>query len=751
MLKKLPLIVVLAGILFCTACENPAMLSSDRKVLYSVRVFPEPAHGTLRLSDTQVTGGTYVAIYANPDPGYVLQGCLLQAAGGNPSPLNVTSSKATTPINTNTDITATFVPKAAGDFTVSVDPFIENGLVYSEFLSRVDGTLIKINIIPDDGFDLVDGSLTVTKVSGGTVPLSVGFPYSFTLPNEDVRIGAQFEKLSTAALAARAWKYLSIGQYDIAASLYEAAYQANKTNDELIFYSTLAKLGNILIDPNVRSLLGSLYIARIPSTLDDWVCDDVYWTGKRDTGIGDGEEWYTEYAATTYTPDKATLPKINSRISGFVTPFGDFTLAQQLGRKGDYLNPADVDKKPTRERFINLIFWALISSYRTGFNPFIERVETYVFGKEFDEAIARAETLSPNAQVPLNPRLKDQFDLEDLYGSGDTVIGKHEMDYLVGNLLAVRGIFEYLSVYDWTIDLRPWLMSEITWDDGLDLILDKMFNLQENFESHKNLWKNLSTVSTILPLKNNFLTVYNARAMDKAKADISSALLKTNAAMDYWYSSSVGNTTHFTTEAQDTRRWAREGLAAAKTAVTGGGDFYFPKRLPKSLPGSAWPAEAAADYGLNMAKFFTPGVFTLTNLFTTEPGGRAPSLVKIVWYEHPTWHTPVFLHDYVPVTEQIPATGTGESAVDGNSSHNAPHGMYTFEVNTENLRAIFPKGFEQENYVYVNPDPNKALFSDVFPTIPLWPWAKTYFEGDKRPARKLYEFYHKTSVDIVTK
>ncbi|GHV88497.1 hypothetical protein AGMMS50267_08620 [Spirochaetia bacterium] len=751
MIKKLPLIFALALVFFCTACQNPVLSGSDRKVLYSVRAFPAPDHGYLRFSDSQVSGGTYIAIYANPEPGYVLKEISLQSAGGNPSVPSWTRPKFTTPINSNTDVGATFVPKNAGEYTVSVDPAIENGLVYPETMSSGVGTVVKINIIPDEGFDLVDGSLTVTKISGGNVPLlsdGLGgfiFPYSFVVPNEDVRIEAQFEKLSPDALGGRAWKYLSVGQYDIASSLYETAYQNNPNDDELILYSTLFKLANILIDPDVRSLLGSgsLYMSVVPNNLDDWVCDDVYWTGE------ESGKWYQEYAATTHTPDDATLPKIYSRISGFVTPFGDFPFAQQSGR--DHLVAGD--NRPTREKFINLIFWALISSYRTGFNPFIDRVQHDVFGKEFDEAIARAETLSANAQVRLNPRLKDQFDLEELYGSGDTVIGKHDLNYIVGNLLAVRGIFEYLSVYDWTIDLRPALMSTITWDDGLDSILDNMFNLQENFDAHKNLWRDLSTVARILPLKNNFLTIRNARAMDKAKADISGALARTNAAMDYWYSSSGGATAHFISTAQDTRRWAKEGLAAAQTAVSGGGTFYFPKRLPKSIAGSAWPTESTADYGVNTVKFFTPGAFTLTNLVTTEEGGRAPSLFKVEWYEdRANEYVPVFTGKYSPVTGPLTDTGR-ENSVAG-TSNNAPYGVYTFEVNTQNLREIFPKGFEESGFFNdpaTGADPNRALFSDVFPSIPLWPWAATYFTGSRRPAKKLYEFYHKTSIDIVTK
>jgi hypothetical protein len=722
------------------SCTNPALTEVDRRLTYTVRIFPEPEHGNIRLSDERVSAGTWISIYANPDPGYVLQTIILQASEGNPSSVNISNSKYSTSINSHNDITAVFAPKLSGTYTISVDAGISNGLIYASTLNSETGTQVRINVLPEDGYDLADGSL---KVNGGAVSISAGLPYMFTMPSDDVKIEAQFEKLGTEALAASARKYLSAGQYDIAVSLYEAAYQNNQSEPEFILYSALGKLGNILIDPDVRSLLGfgSLYMSVVPGSLDDWICDDVYWTGT------DQERWYTTYAATIYTPDDATRPKINGRISNFSTPFGDFPLNQEPGR--DWLNPNErLDPSdssspvrntvPTREKFLNYMFYALNASYRSGFNPFIEKVERYVFGAKFEEAAARAASLPDNARVLLNPRLKAQFNLEDLYGTGDTYIGKPELDYIFGAVRALKAAFEYLSVYDWSTDLRPWKLGQLNWEDGPDSILDKMFALQESVEEHKNFWRDLSVVAQILPLKNNFLTVHNTRAMDKAKTDFTSALAMTNASMNYWFNASPGNTSQFIADARTKRQWARDGLAAARSALSTGGNFYFPKKLPKSEVGASWPVEAGADYGINMGKFFTPGVFTLTNLLTTEWGGRAPSLFKVEWYEdYRNDYTFVFTGNYSPVTELI--TGSGDEENVAGTDNSAPYGIYSFEVNTKNLKEIFPKGFEEFG--------DKALLYKVFPSIPIWPWEVTYFKGVNRPARKLYEFYHKTTID----
>jgi hypothetical protein len=729
---------VLALLALTGACTNPALMEVDRRVSYSTRIYPAPKYGTLRLSDEQVSEGTYITIYANPEPGYILKEIILQPAVGNPSTVNTPGPKYSAQINSHNAITATFVPKNAGTYTVSVDPAIGNGLIYPEKLSESGGAVLRISVIPGEGYDLMDTSLKVTSANDGHIiaePASL--PYTFTLPAEDVKIEAQFEKLAPEAFGARAWKYLSAGQYDTAAALYEAAYQRNKSDPELILYSTFARLGNLLIDPDVRSLLGTLSLFTVPSTLEDWVCDDLYWTGT------ESQQWYTGYAATIYTPEDATLPRINSRISGFVTPFGDFDFSQQSGR--DHL--AAGDTRPTREKFKNLMFWILISSYRSGFNPFIERVDRYVFGEEFEAIVARAATLPGNAQVPLNPRLKAQFKLDEIYGPGETDIGKPEMDYIIGTLLAVKGMFDYLLVYDWTIDLRPWLMTEIKVSDGLDAILEKMFKLQESNETHKSLWRDPATVAQMLPLKNNFLRVRDSRFMDKAKSEISKALTMTNASMDYWFSPTAGNTGQFITAAKTSRQWVRAGLAQAKTAINGG-ILYFPGRLPTRAEADSfvWPAAGtestsygARVYGVNMTKFFTPGTFTLTNWLTTELGGRAPSLFKVEWYEDRSIYTrpPVFTGNYQLVTENIEGNGHEENVA--GTDNNAPYGIYSFQVNTKNFKEIFPQGFNQFG--------DTALFYQVFPTIPLWPWEVTYFSGLNRPARKLYEYYHKTTVD----
>jgi hypothetical protein len=705
----------------------------DPQTLYTVRVFPAPEHGTLNVDQDRAAEGTWIQVYVNPDPGYAFDNLSLKYQsdiGGNPSNISKLNGKYqfSTPASpgAGVSITGSFVPKPEGEYTVSIAADIRNGVVYAEPTHAAPGTTIKLTLVPLDGYDLKPNAISYTPAGAdgsAPTPISEDLPYAFALPAEDVVVTAEFIEMDYEGLMASARKYLNAGKYDNAASFYEEAYKKNNADPEAVFYSTIGSLANMLLDKDVRSLLSSLYFSGLPGNLEDWVCDPDYWTG---------DTWYKTYAATEEIPEEATLPKINTRISGFATPYGDFKVAQ--------VNPQ------TRQTFNNNIFWALLSSYRSGFNDFVDKVNRYMFGDKFEAIAKRAESFPPNAKVLLNSQLKKRFKLEELYGDGDVYVGKAELDYIFANLRLIKAAFEYLAVYDWTIDLRPWMITEIAEKDGLDEVLMKMFGLSTG--SHKDYWNNPATVARILPFKNNFLSVRNTAYISRAKADASRAFDAADAALAYWYGDGDG-TSRFITGAKDKYRYAKDGVSAAKTALDGGGVFYFPRKLPKPSPDALWPDADSADYGVNTAAFFTPGVFSLQNLFTTELGGRAPTLYKIKWYEdRADSYKAVITDEGVPVTEPFEGVGR-ETNVYG--TYGAPYGIWSFEINTKNLREIFPKGFEQDKYKSKGADgslkTDAAYLYEVFPNILIWPFAPSYFKGTNSAGGNavpshLYKYYH---------
>lgn len=722
------------------ACQNPTMENIRVQTTYRIRIYPTPQHGTLAVSAERTSGNSVVEVYANPDPGYVLDEdkllSLSEVSGANPSKIPRKSACYALDItNYNVSITAAFVSKpqsvnpAEQVYTVSIDRSLSNGKIYSYPLYGKSGDEIRLFLLPDSGYDLELGSL---MFDDGT-PIDENVPYTFTMPTRDVTVKARFVAQDYSGLLAAGDKYLNVGEYDTAASFYREAYKKNPNDPKTIMYSTFVELGDLLLDPDVRSMLGTLGMG-VPSTLNDWMCDKDYI----------GNRWYTtypgvhydtaaegknppEYVHTTYSTEDITLPSLSLRGNDFVTPFGDFNISQATA---------------TTQKFFNILFWCLIYNNRSGLNSFLDRVEQYVFGDTFEAIAARAASFPPEAKVLLNERLKERFDLNELYGPGPTEIGAAELNFIFGNLRAVKAFFEYLSAYDWTIDLRPWLTTEIYVDDGLDQILNKIFKQAYSNEKHKAYWTDPPTFEPILPFRNSFLRVRNAGKMSQAKADMSQALSMMNQSMNTWY----GGGSNFTVEAKANHQWAKGAVAAAKTALDNNGVFYFPKKMPKSEAGATWPDRGTADYGLNVAQFFTPGAFTLQNLFTTELGGRAPSFFRIQWYEYAIggdWGNgaSAYFYDFEKYELVTGSEPTGRDAIeqDVDSTGNAaPYRIYSLEMNTAYLKQLFPKGFEQYG--------DRALMCKVFPTIPLWPTRPTYFRsnGDARELSeaRLYYFYH---------
>jgi hypothetical protein len=698
--------------------------------------------------------GTAVKVYVNPDPGYTLaetNGLIYknEIAGGIDIAIYKNGTNYQFSLGSyNVTVTATFVENNnPAQKTISINKSVSHGVAYTDPLIAAPGMPVKIYLVPNSGYGLADGSLEVKDKDGNSTGVTVTptLPYTFTMPSQDVVVDVRFEEKNFAGLLANARDYLNAGQYDVAATLYEEAYKKRSGGSsadvaEVIFYSTLAQLGSILIEPDVRVLLGSgsLYMNVVPSTLEDWICDPATWTGD------ENQRWYQTwpgvqydtaaegkgpplYVHTQFETKSATLPKLYGRINGspvnFPTPFGDYAIAQ--GSNPD-----------TRQKFNNLMFWILLSNNQNGFNGFVERVNLQVFGTKFEDAASRAATFPADTRIPLYPGLKTRFGLEKYYGSGDTNVGKAELDYIFGVLRTIKAAFEYLRAYNLTINLSPWMTSEILPEDGLDQIIDKIFALAETNQTHEGFWADVGNVASILPLKNNFLDMRDSSYLTRAKDDLSRALSMLNNSMSYWQ----GASSNFSATAKLNYKWAKDGLDAAKQALDGegNGNFYFPKTLPESGPNAVWPIPARSDYAVNFAQFFTPGVFSLRNFITTENGDRAPSLFKIKWYEDRNDNfAPVITNDGVLVTAPITDNGA-QNNVQGSSG--APYGIYSFEINTGNLRKIFPRGFEQQKYDLKKVD--KAYFHQVFPTIPLWPTRPTYFIGDYRSAKNLYKYYH---------
>jgi len=803
--------LILIGVGF-TACKSDVdFTAQDQTKRYGITIspVPNPEHGVLSLSTNLAMSGERVKVYVNPAPGYKVQDDSVKYR--NPKATNPawkTISKISYYYQLemaamNAEVTAIFERLPAGDnrYTVSVDQKLKNGKIISDVTLGYQGDTVTLYDNPNSGYMLKEGSLTVldaeSKVKLASVIISDTPPYKFSLPAQNVLITAEFETGNLSRLLANARNYLEAGQYDVAAEFFAQAYKKRDNStpiddlNEVRFYYSFAKLGEILLSPTVRSLLGtgSLQMKTVPATLDDWICDMYYsgWQGS------EGDKWYMKWGGLDYGDDNVdkgytveepnavlwsprpnlvtedrVLPKLEER-NGIGVANNSSTLGGTGGWGASFPDMPLINQNPSSspQKFANMLFWLLLITNReAGFNDLLEKIEIRLFGTAFEDAAKIAGEVTDGYQnVPLYANLVNRFELGKYYGianpaydpdedpgpdnlpftvGDDLTVGKAELDYIFGTLRMVKAAVQFLRAYNWSIYLQPYLGERITPGDGLDQILNHIFSVAEGSDRYRGYWETPGTRQKTLPFLNNLLNTHTAGNLSKAKSELSKALTMIDKSMTYWQ----GSSTNFSDQGKADYQWAKNAFAQAKAAVDGNGNFYFPKKVPK--PGGTWPASNSADYAVNVSEFFKAGAFNLSNLFTIETGRRSPVMFKIPWYmKNINPETGAYEFDILPlqaerVTGPIPTEDWFQVPGQPDPTY---FGLYSFEIKTVNLRKIFPHGFEQSNY---STPGDTAYHYEVFKTIPLWPERPTYLTGpgntssgtSNRSAQKLYQYFH---------
>jgi hypothetical protein len=823
-------VTVLALVLgSCPNTVNWAGTDTPRK--YFVDVNPKPENGEIILSASVEAQGKGIQVYILPAPGFIYKSGSLgfrNRSSANQNLRMISQIQGSyyyqfSLPGAHTEVTAEFAPNDDPfKNTVSIDSGITNGFIVPDFNLADPGDTVTLNIFPAEGYVVDTDSFEVSEVTNGElipaagITVSSQMPHTFTMPSpgRDVLVKAEFVPAGFKEIAEAAGNNLKNGRYDIAAGLYEAAYERRaqaagaaelKLLDEVIFYHAIGKLGAILIDGRVRTMLGSgknnLNLNSVPSTLDDWMCDiasgwygtpDNYWYEfyrgvdyTRDNAFNENRKGYdVEYpplwqSSTTEQTGDVILPKIN-----YYSGFDRMDTGAASGFPGDFGNSPLINQtEQGRQKYWHVYFMLMLCQTRDeGLNLLLEKMDDLLFGSAFEEAASIAATLRKEAQVPLYDNLKARFrnnkgygttgdGLERYYGPGSTVVGKAELDFIFGMGRLAKAAVQYLRAYNWFILGQPWLIDETKPDNGPDQILNYAFSLAETNTTYGTLW-NGSQKTDILPLRGKFLEIRNAGFINKSKEEFKNALTLITDSVTYWFGTNFNNASaakpagsNFSTDGYQNYKWAAGGFTNAMSALQNDSVFYFPKKLPVPAANIRWPAANQADYGVNLGTFFGSGVFSLKNLVITEPGNRRiPALYRIPWYyPDPTDQTAaqILPRNASRVIAPIPDDDSGTVA-----SQPINYMLYTLEMNMDNFRAIFPKGFEQTKYTNhygrspteQNPNPDydidlagkRAFLYEVFPAIPIWPERPTYLsgpgnrteKGNNKSAQYLYKYYH---------
>lgn len=232
-----------------------------------------------------------------------------------------------------------------------------------------------------------------------------------------------------------------------------------------------------------------------------------------------------------------------------------------------------------------LMLMNAIDCNQTGLNSAVDNMLA-IFNTKFETAKELASSMS-NASVEVPADVFDAFGLDELLdGQAGLRIGKAELNVLVASMEIIKGTLEWLSSYDWTLDMRPVKNAFIEQSE------DSLINAIEN---------------TVLK---NTLSIRNATAMDKSKASFVSAISLLEDSYKYLVSSSSEYPKAYIDEIKEYGDVYFEGAKLLKSAVKNGETFYVPEYFYLE-PGESWPTTAANSWmQIDMGKFFQAGCFS---------------------------------------------------------------------------------------------------------------------------------------------
>ncbi|GHV31181.1 hypothetical protein AGMMS4952_19390 [Spirochaetia bacterium] len=731
------LVITLAAAVLLIGCDTALGFTHETvEMVYTVKT-AAAQNGTIRAAPDSGIAGTPVMLAVNPQPGYRLKAGSIQRAEGNGVPMaddNLRTPPYRFTLANNNTIYAEFEKITGSNFTVTVDDAIEGGtiIVYSlmEDLEGLklqapngpEGKEIILKFYPQEGFALKEGSVKWTRLNAQNKPTANVFtldsPYSFALPAANVTITAVFESPDAIALVESGKKALRRSDYDAAVIAFEGAYRKDPHNAEALFYSSIGKLASITVDGKVRQLLSSIGISNYPGNLNNMFTLGDAW-----------DNFYTDETYTTTEQRPGWLGDFSGvRLPDYGFPGGYYAFQNQ---QSVVQESKDKYGNPSMATWQLVMFFNLMGSNISSINDVVDDALTYVFGSAFEEASNRAAQLAYTDRFTLDQGIIDNLFANSIFTAGDK-IGRAELDEVIASFRLMKAALEWVSAYDLETDRYMWRMWSYvhggnflpTWPDLFDelnrpytdpadlrgegksineilnIILDFVFsNMNEYFYERPT---EASRIPDMMPLLNHlFMERSHAAAMmNKSRADLIQAINMYAGAYQYYVSDAAEIPQLVQSQLGD-YQWISDCLAQLKSAVSSGGNFYYPQVSPKGK--LSWDYTAAnAKNGINFGKLFTPGQLNLNRLIVTESGGRRP---KFYGWNTGGTETPISAYADIAQYEHI-----------------------GFMFDLKSLKEVFVQGLELDGRPLNDTEYAHVLFPHVYLT--------------RTNGIKLYEFYH---------
>lgn len=324
-------------------------------------------------------------------------------------------------------------------------------------------------------------------------------------------------------------------------------------------------------------VLGTLSITVKPSTkdyvklIDDAV--DCFADLKLDEGIEKIKQAYdSEKNDTTkmyYALAKLALISTNDDTVKFIRETCGF---ESYPNKLNALIDADWWEDCLQEGFAEKVAKANSNGLNTALNKLVD-----ILKSTYNEVVEISKDMN-QASVLLPAVLIDALEIEDFFGTSDIRVGKAELDVVIAAMGITKGIFEYISAFDWTFDAST-ISSDMNIDDFITAV-----------QSGKKL-----------------LTTQNAQRLADSKQSFIDAANMVIASYDYiTYESDI-----YPSEVKDVLTEYKifyEAAKAFKDALENGRIFYVPDTDIFEL--EKWPTSGIGDYivKIDCAKMFSSGV-----------------------------------------------------------------------------------------------------------------------------------------------
>ncbi|MDE7383824.1 MAG: diacylglycerol kinase [Treponemataceae bacterium] len=246
-----------------------------------------------------------------------------------------------------------------------------------------------------------------------------------------------------------------------------------------------------------------------------------------------------------------------------------------------------------QDGFVEKVVKANSNGLNTALNKLVD-----ILKSTYNEVVKISKDMN-QASVLLPAVLIDAFGLEDFFGTSDIRVGKAELDVVIAAMGITKGIFEYISAFDWTFDAST-ISSDMDIDDFITAV-----------QSGKKL-----------------LTTQNAQRLAESKQSFIDATDMVISAYDYiTYESDI-----YPSEVKDALTEYKifyEAAKAFKDALENGRIFYVPDTDIFDL--EKWPT-SGNNYivKIDCKEMFSSGV--LDNAIEKDSSGKVKFYTNCSWW-----------------------------------------------------------------------------------------------------------------------